>query len=304
MTGGHSTRDRARCYAPAMSQRLQGAAALVTGCASGIGRATALELARRGARVVACDIDQAGLEALAREPGFGDAKTEVLDVRDSDAWDRVVDATVEAHGKLDLLVHCAGVLAPVWGHRTPPSDVHRVIDVNVKGVIFGTNSAARVMVPRGRGHIVSIASLAGIVPVPGISVYSASKHAARAYAIAVGQELRKLGVYVTVVCPTVVATPMMDIQLEAEAAALTFSGKRPLTVDEVVLAVLDRALVKKPLELVLDVPWTGQGFFSKVANTFPDLGARFRGQFVKAGRAHQRRLRDREARTDTSGEPR
>ena len=286
-----------------MARRLEGTVALVTGCASGIGRAMALELVRRGARVLACDIDAGGLAKLATEPGFGGAKTAALDVRDSDAWDRTVDSVVAEHGQLDLLVHCAGVLAPVWGHRTPPSDVHRVIDVNVKGVIFGTNTAARVMVERGQGHIVNIASLAGIVPVPGISVYSASKHAARAYSIAVGQELRKLGVHVTVVCPTVVATPMMDLQLDAEAAALTFSGKRPLTADEVVLAVLDRALVKRPLELVLDVPWTGQGFFSKVANTFPDLGARFRHQFVKAGRAHQRKLREREPSTESRRGP-
>jgi hypothetical protein len=87
---------------------------------------------------------------------------------------------------------------------------------------------------------------------------------------------------------------MMDIQLDSDAAALTFSSKRPLTADEVALAVLDRALVKKPLEIVLDVPWTGQGLLSKVANLAPDLGARFRNQLERTGRARQRKLRERE----------
>src|SRR5213079_2909142 len=97
-----------------------------------------------------------------------------------------------------------------------------------KGVMLGTNAAIRAMIPRGSGHVVNIASIAGLVPVPGLAIYSASKHAARAYSIAVAQEVRPHGVYVTAVCPTVVATPMMDMQVDREEAAYTFSGGRPL----------------------------------------------------------------------------
>jgi 3-oxoacyl-[acyl-carrier protein] reductase len=279
-----------------MMRHLVGQAALVTGAASGIGKAIALELVRRGASVMATDIDERGLRALACEGGWereGCGRTIPLDVRDPDAWERAITATREAFGKIDLLIHCAGVLVPVDGHRTPAAEIHRVIDVNVKGAIFGANAAARVMVSRRSGHIVVIASIAGIVPVPGISVYSASKHAARAYAIALAQELRPYGVYVTAVCPGVVATPMMDAQLESEAAVWTFSGPRPLEVDEVVGVVIDRVLVRRPMEVVVDVPWTGQGLFAKVVNLVPDLGAKVAATLARRGREQQRRLRAR-----------
>ena len=137
----------------------------------------------------------------------------------------------------------------------------------------------------------NIASIAGLVPVPGIAIYSASKHAARAYSIAVAQEVRPHGVYVTAVCPTVVATPMMDIQIDRDEAAFTFSGGRALTAEEVVSAVLDQALVKKPLELVLPAPGTQQGTFAKLANVFPELGMRASARVAKLGRARQKKLK-------------
>jgi 3-oxoacyl-[acyl-carrier protein] reductase len=138
-----------------------------------------------------------------------------------------------------------------------------------------------------------VASLAGIIPVPGIAIYSASKHAARAYSIAVGQEVRPHNVYVTAVCPTVVKTPMMDIQVDREEAAYTFSGKRALTVEEVVTAILDRAMVKKPLELVLDVPRSGQGLAAKIGNALPELALRVGNRVRRAGAAEQSRLAER-----------
>jgi 3-oxoacyl-[acyl-carrier protein] reductase len=157
--------------------------------------------------------------------------------------------------------------------------------------MHGTNAALRVMIPRKQGHIVNVASLAGIVPVPGLALYSASKHAARAYSIAVAQEVRKHDVFVTAVCPTVVETPMMDMQIDREEAAFTFSGKRPLGVEEVTSAIVERAMVKKPLELVLDVPGSGQGLAAKVGNALPALAFRLSDAVARKGRAEQSRLR-------------
>ncbi|HVU03405.1 MAG TPA: SDR family oxidoreductase [Polyangiaceae bacterium] len=264
---------------------------ILTGAASGIGKAMARALHARGHTLVLADLNESGLRATAEEHRLTGATLETLDVRNADAWEALVKRTVEKHGALDVLMNIAGVLVPKWAKDASAKDVDLTIDVNVKGMIHGTNTAIRAMIPRGSGHVVNIASIAGLVPVPGIAIYSASKHAARAYSIAVGQEVRKHGVYVTAVCPTVVATPMMDIQLDREEAAYTFSGGTPLTAEQVAEAVILRGLTKKPLELVLPSPGTRQGDFAKFANAFPEIGLAVTKRVAKLGRAAQKKIR-------------
>jgi 3-oxoacyl-[acyl-carrier protein] reductase len=269
---------------------------VVTGCASGIGKHLASRLISRGDRVVATDVNEPALREAASSEGWPDGDRLVLsrlDVRDADAWQDTIQIAVERWGRIDVVFNVAGYLVPVWAHRATAEDVHRTIDVNTKGMIFGTNTAVRQMIHQKAGHVINVASLAGIIPVPGIAIYSASKHAARAYSIAVAQEVRPHNVFVTAVCPTVVKTPMMDIQIDREEAAYTFSGKRALTVDEVVNAILNRALVKKPLELVLDVPRTGQGLAAKLANALPELALRMGSRVRRAGQTEQSRLAER-----------
>jgi 3-oxoacyl-[acyl-carrier protein] reductase len=267
---------------------------LCTGCASGIGRAVARRLYAEGHSIMATDADEAALRRASDAEGWSDpsrAVVRALDVRDAQAWHVAIADAERRWRRLDVLLNVAGVLVATWAHETSDQDVDRIMDVNAKGVMYGTNAALRVMVPRKQGQVVNVASLAGIVPVPGLALYSASKHAVRAYSIAVGQEVRKHGVFVTAVCPTVVATPMMDQQIDREEAAFTFSGKRALTADEVSDAIVDRAMVKKPLELVLDVPGTGQGIVAKVGNAFPALALRMSDAVARRGRAEQSRLR-------------
>jgi 3-oxoacyl-[acyl-carrier protein] reductase len=267
---------------------------ILTGAASGIGKRMAHTLYERGHRLVLCDVNEPGLRAAAEELRWTDTtrvSLERLDVRDASAWDALVARTVERFGRLDVLMNIAGFLVPAWAKDATQADVDRTIDINVKGLIFGTNTAIRTMIAQRSGHIVNIASIAGLVPVPGIAIYSASKHAARAYSIAVAQEVRQYGVYVTAVCPTVVATPMMDIQVDKEQAAYTFSGGRPLRPEEVVEAVIERALVKKPLELVLPSPGTQQGRFAKLANVFPELGLRVARRVSQVGQMNQQKIR-------------
>jgi len=268
-------------------------AMILTGCASGIGKHLAERLYGLGHQLVVTDIDETGLERACTEGGLTDEtriQRRKLDVRDAARWDAVTDECVERFGRVDVVLNVAGYLKAVWTHEMDPKDVALTIDVNVKGLIYGTNAALRRMVPQRAGHVVNIASIAGLVPVAGLAAYSASKHAARAYSIAAAQEVRKHGVYVTAVCPGVVATPMMDIQMDREEAELTFSGKRPLSVDEVASAVIDRALVERPLELVLSTGG-GQAIASKIGNLFPSLllrgGERARAQ----GRQNQAKLR-------------
>jgi 3-oxoacyl-[acyl-carrier protein] reductase len=266
---------------------------VVTGCASGIGRSLARRLHAMGHSLLATDVNEVGLREAAEADGWAASERAVaraLDVRDPRAWRETIAAAVERWGRLDALVNVAGVLVATWAHESTDTQVEQLIDINTKGMLHGTNAALRVMVPQKSGHVVNVASLAGIVPVPGLALYSASKHAVRAYSIAVAQEVRRHGVYVTAVCPAVVRTPMMDIQIDREEAAFTFSGSRPLEPEEVVSAIVDRALVRRPLELVVEPPGGIQGLAAKIGNVLPSLAAWSSDRVARAGRAHQARL--------------
>ena len=266
----------------------------VTGCASGIGRSVARRLYDDGHRLAITDVDETSLRRAGEAEGWVDpARTLVLalDVRDPRAWRAAMGTVLERWGHLDVLINVAGILVASWAHEATDDDVDRTIDINAKGLMHGTNAALRHMIARKEGHIVNVASLGGIVPVPGLALYSASKHAARAYSIAVGQEARKHNVFVTAVCPTVVATPMMDAQIDRDEAAYTFSGKRALSVDEVTSAIVGRAMVKRPLELILDVPGSGQGLAAKIGNALPTLALWMSGPVARLGHLHQTRLR-------------
>jgi 3-oxoacyl-[acyl-carrier protein] reductase len=266
---------------------------LLTGCASGIGRALARRLYAQGHRLVLTDVNDVGLRQARDAEGWTDGGrvlTPPLDVRDPAAWRAAVGAAVERWGRLDVVVNVAGVLVTNWAHDSADADVDHIVDVNTKGLMHGTNAALRVMVPRRSGHVVNVASLAGIIPVPGLALYSASKHAARAYSLAVAQEVRKHGVFVTVVCPAVVRTPMMDVQVDREEAAFTFSGPRPLEPEEVASAIVDRAMARKPLEMVVDPPGSWQGIAAKIGNAFPALALWTSERVARAGRAGQARV--------------
>jgi len=266
---------------------------LVTGCASGIGRSLARRLHQLGHSLLATDVNEAGLGGAAEADGWANSERAIartLDVRDPRAWREVVAETVDRWGRLDVLVNVAGVLVTNWAHDATDAQVEQIIDINTKGVMHGTNAALRVMVPQRSGHVVNVASIAGVIPVPGLALYSASKHAVRAYSIAVAQEVRRHGLFVTAVCPTVVRTPMMDIQIDREEAALTFSGRRPLEPDEVTSAIVNRALVRKPLELLVDAPGSWQGLAAKIGNAAPRLALWLGERVARTGRDQQARL--------------
>ncbi len=267
---------------------------MLTGCASGIGRQLARDLHESGHRIIATDIDEERLNAAAAQDFSDPERTLVakLDVREGESWNVLIEKAFERFGRLDVLLNVAGHLVPRWAHEMSLSEVGLTIDVNVKGVIFGTNAASRRMIAQGSGHIVNVASIAGLVAVPGLAVYSASKHAVRAFSLAVSQELKQHGVYVTVVCPGPVDTPMLDAQLAHEEAALTFSAPRPLTADEVSRAIQERALVHKPLELLVTVPRSGQGIMARIAGAFPEISNLARPILTRRGRRNQKRMQD------------
>jgi NAD(P)-dependent dehydrogenase (short-subunit alcohol dehydrogenase family) len=263
---------------------------IVTGAASGIGKRMALSLYRAGHCIVAVDIDAGGLERAADEHGFATDRNVLsrrLDVRDAAGWDELLDVTVRRFGRLDTLMNVAGFLRPGYVHETEAATLALHIDVNVKGVVFGTRAAARHMVREGRGHIVNVASIAGVSHVPGLSAYCASKHAVRGFSLSVAHELSPHGVAVSVFCPDAVETPMLTLQETYAEAAMTFGARRALSLDEVEDA-LQRVLRERPLELFVDVPLSGRALGARIANVFPKLTTLAMQRIAQRGRAVQR----------------
>jgi NAD(P)-dependent dehydrogenase (short-subunit alcohol dehydrogenase family) len=187
--------------------------AIVTGGASGNGRALGAALVRRGDRIVLADIDADAATAVAeRLTGLGPGRASAagVDVRDAEAVAAVVSETVQRHGQLDLMVNNAGI--GIGGDAEELAVAHwdRAIDVNLRGVVHGVQAAYPVMVRQGDGHIVNTASLAGLLPAPGLAPYGATKWAVVGLSLSLRGEGAAKGVRVSVVCPGGVDTPILD----------------------------------------------------------------------------------------------
>lgn len=240
---------------------------LVTGSASGIGLAITDRLAKAGASVLATDADGDALREVATERQWPDDRvhTAGLDVRDSSRWAAAEKAAISAMGGLDTLINVAGVLHPAWIHELDLDEAQLQVDVNLMGVLRGMRAITPGFVERRRGHVINVASMAALAPIEGISVYSATKYAVRSLSLAASSELRRKGVFVTVVCPDAVRTPMLDRQEAFEESDLVFSGSRELTPEEVADAVLD-AMRERPLEVYLP---RHRGWLARLADLFP-----------------------------------
>jgi 3-oxoacyl-[acyl-carrier protein] reductase len=222
----------------------------ITGAASGIGKHLTGVFLQKGYRVFATDVNEEALQTAAQESAWPKEPLRLaqLDVSNHAQWESVFAEAVAAWDGIDIIMNVAGLLLASRCHETPTHEIDAQVDVNVKGVIYGTRIAAAHMKKRGNGHIINIASLAGVTPVPGLAVYCATKFAVRAYSLAAALELRPHGIHVTVVCPATVQTPMLNNQLHNDDAELYFSGLRILTVEAVERCIFNRVLPKKPLE--------------------------------------------------------
>ena len=262
----------------------------LTGCASGIGRHLTRALSSLGHQVVATDINEAGLASAAKADGWleGRVISRRLDVRDGADWQLALDATLDAFGRLDVLINIAGYLLPGWSWDLDATQIDRHLDINVKGVMHGVAVVGKYFVGKGQGHLINIGSLASLAPVPGLSLYSASKFAVRGFTLAVAQELIPKGVKVTLVMPDAVQTPMLDLQVDYEQAAMTFSGSRPLTLEDIERAIIDVVLPNAPLEL--PIPF-GRGAVARLATFFPAAAMRLGPLFTRKGKEEQARLK-------------
>ncbi|WP_164001065.1 SDR family NAD(P)-dependent oxidoreductase [Pyxidicoccus caerfyrddinensis] len=178
--------------------------AVVTGAGSGLGRALCEELARRQARVLVSDINAAAAEETARRvtASGGEAHIHVCDVSNPEQVEALAMAAERALGGVDLLVNNAGVLSAGRVGEMPLADWKHVLDVNLWGVIHGCHAFVPRLRKQGSGHILNIASAAGLLYAPDLAPYNASKAAVVALSETLSAEVRAAGIGVTVACPT------------------------------------------------------------------------------------------------------
>jgi short-subunit dehydrogenase len=254
--------------------------ALVTGASSGIGLAVTKALVAKGTKVAAVARSAQRLESIA--PGLATVAGFPLDVRDRAGIVRLPERVVDRFGRLDIVVHSAGVnhRGAVSAHR--PEDLAEILDANLVAPILLTR-AALPFLPSG-GAIVNIASLAGKVPVPDEATYSASKAGLRAFARALGLELRGRGISVSTVCPGPVDTAFLD-DLDA-IPAIVFS--QPMSSAEEVASAVIQAIESRRGEI--DVPafsgklatmgYLSPAFFAALRPYLERRGAQRKLQFI------------------------
>ncbi len=187
--------------------KVRGKVVVITGGARGIGLATATALHKLGAKVAIGDID----EATVKESG-ADLGLEVygkLDVTDANSFADFLDQVERQLGPIDVLVNNAGIMPVGRIIDEPDAVTRRILDINVYGVILGSKLAAQRMVPRGQGHVINIASLAGEMHIVGLATYVASKHAVLGFTDSARLEYRSAGVHFSSVLPTFVNTELV-----------------------------------------------------------------------------------------------
>ncbi|MBM3677322.1 MAG: SDR family oxidoreductase [Actinobacteria bacterium] len=214
--------------------RVEGKVAIVTGAGSGIGRASAIRLAREGASVVVADIDvgAADVTVAAIEGSSGVALAVRTDVSVESQMEALVLAAVDAYGGLDVLVNNAAVTIPATATETTEEVFDRSIGVNLKSVLFGCKHAVPAMKRRGGGSIVNIASMLGLVASPRQAPYSASKGGVVLLTKQVAVDYARDGIRCNCICPSEVDTPMHRGFVEAtpdpEATKAALLARIPL----------------------------------------------------------------------------
>jgi NAD(P)-dependent dehydrogenase (short-subunit alcohol dehydrogenase family) len=189
-----------------------GGTAIVTGGASGIGRALAEELAKRGGEVVLVDLQIELAEEVASKirASGGKAEAAQIDVTDFPAIEQLVQETIKRTGRLDYMFNNAGIVIGGTVDLYSIEDWNQVVDVNLRGVINGIQAAYKRMMGQGFGHIVNTASMAGFMPGPGNIAYTTTKHGVIGLSQSLRAEAAQRGIRVSVVCPGAIRTPILE----------------------------------------------------------------------------------------------
>lgn len=260
---------------------------IITGAASGIGLELASYFAKLSTNLILIDTDEKTLKESFQENE--QISLIAADITQEDTWNKAIDLAKGRFTPISHLINCAGVIQPGFLLNYKISDIAYHLDINTKGSILGTTLIAREMKNQEFGHIINISSLAGIAPVAGLSLYTASKFAMFGFSLAVAAELEEYGVEVSVVCPDLVRTPMLETQLNyPKESVLSFSGpEKVLTPVDVRQAIVQ--LIKKPKRMIC-IP-ERRGLLAKIAGTWPGLGEFFRAGLERKGEKALSRLK-------------
>lgn len=186
--------------------------AIITGGASGIGRALCEELARAAATIIAADINIAGAEQVAAgiKGKGGNARAVALDVTDAEAVKALVKRTIAEYGRIDYMFNNAGIGVGAEVRDMNLEHFRAILNTNLYGVIYGSICAYEVMIKQGFGHIVNTASTAGLIPMPVLVPYTATKFGVVGFSKSLRLEAAALGIKVSVVCPGFVRTGIFE----------------------------------------------------------------------------------------------
>jgi NADP-dependent 3-hydroxy acid dehydrogenase YdfG len=200
-----------------MSNNIEGKVVVITGASSGLGEATARLLSNEGAIVVLGARRADRLRSLADEliSQGGKAVAMTTDVTQRDQVQKLVDAAVQAYGRIDVIINNAGLMPQSLLQQLKVDEWDRMIDVNIKGVLYGIAAALPYMRKQKAGHIINVSSVAGHKVGPGSSVYAATKHAVRALSEGLRQEVKPYNIRTTVISPGAVATELPNTITDA-----------------------------------------------------------------------------------------
>lgn len=203
-----------------MSDNIRDKVVVITGASSGLGEATARMLAQHGAHLVLGARRLERLEALATDLRSLGAQVEVkaTDVTRAEQVQALVDLALEHHGRVDVMLNNAGLMPHSPLDRRRLEDWDRMIDVNIKGVLYGIAAVLPAMQTQKSGHIINVASVAGHKVRAGSTVYSATKHAVRIISEGLRQEVKPYGLRTTILSPGAVATELPNTITEADVA--------------------------------------------------------------------------------------
>src|SRR5512132_944635 len=203
-----------------MRNNIEGKVIVITGASSGLGEASARLLSTQGASVVLGARRQDRIQSLADEltGSGGKALAVTTDVTHCEQVKRLVDAAVQTYGRIDVMINNAGLMPQSPLERLKIDEWNRMIDVNIKGVLYGIAAALPYMKQQKAGHVINVSSVAGHKVGPGFAVYAATKHAVRALSEGLRQEVQPYNIRATVISPGAVATELPKSTTEPDVA--------------------------------------------------------------------------------------
>jgi NADP-dependent 3-hydroxy acid dehydrogenase YdfG len=201
-----------------MNNNIEGKVVVITGASSGLGEAAARHLARLGAKLVLGARRLERLQALANELSLGNDAAVQTDVTQYAHVKHLVDHAVQTHRRIDVIINNAGLMPQSLLERLKIDEWDRMIDVNIKGVLYGIAAALPYMKAQKSGHVINVSSVAGHKVAPGGTVYSATKHAVRVISEGLRQEVKPYNIRTTVISPGAVATELPNTITDPDVA--------------------------------------------------------------------------------------